>query len=82
MSLKFPGSNESWSSQKLELGQKKFELARVASEHRKLERQSLGCSWERLVSLKQAIAQRQAEMKRLERAIARLEVEIGHPRPE
>lgn len=71
------------SSQKeLELGQKKFELARVTTEHRKLERQSLGCSWERLASLKQAIAQRQAEIKRLERAIARLEVEITRTRPQ
>jgi len=59
--------------QELELGQKRFELAQAIGDLRKLERQAMGCTWERLASLKQAIAQRQAQIKRLERAIARLE---------
>ncbi len=64
------------SQKTLELGQKKFERARVTSELRKLERQSLGCAWERLASVKQAIAEQQAALKRLDRAIERLEAEI------
>lgn len=64
--------------QQLELDQKKFELVKVKTELRKLERQAMGCSWERLASLKQAIAERQAQINQLDKAIARLTASITH----
>jgi len=65
-----------FSPQELELGQKRFELAQAIRDLRQLERQLMGCTWERLASLKQATSQQQTRIKRLERAIARLEKQI------
>ncbi len=68
--------------QQLQLDQKKFELVKLKTELRKLERQVMGCSLERLASLKQAITERQIEVQRLNKAINRLEADIVRCHPE
>jgi len=62
--------------QQMQLDQKKFELVKVKTELRKLERQGMGCSLERLALLKQAITERQIEVQRLNKAINRLEADL------